>query len=548
MQRASEQVSGGASTSKADRGRVHPSGGWRLGGAAAASAAVATSAYLFANVALPIATCWFPNKWRSAILQVLATPGAIFLALLQLIVFGYWRCLVSRTHGRANQKQAAAAAARGGGAREGHGAAGGLAISLLAKPQPLLVEISAFFVLLFLVAKVGCGGAATDLEVASLSAAHWTLWVVVRMQFGSAPPLFPAIEGRTRFFRVKSRLGVAAADTLRTAVMAAANLVALKLFLATSALVFGAGASLGVGFGSVFHLRPLVHPTVLCTCWLMHVALHATEVVATERFRYCRVVHSGGQAAVLGMDELMRALEGSARAIDRELAFLDACLLAEKSKYWRNALFTYSKGDYWYNLTRVIHQDLTFLECHLIEASREGTGAKDGANSGNGGGSQQQRAFLNAKNIHSIAETIRDNQFVFTWSVRLMAALTKACAREDPLGVSQRHSRKPSLQDLLVTSVSLYALLTSLEVQLAQASGKQAARPLQLAVHAVTGVNALGGDMETIYTNVWAMRDSLKLCLYATVRALGKKNVETIAERESAQHAHILGQILAHNL
>jgi len=129
-----------------------------------------------------------------------------------------------------------------------------------------------------------------------------------------------------------------------------------------------------------------------------------------------------------------------------------------------------------------------------------------------------------------------------------MAALTKACAKEDPLGVSQRHSRKPSLQDLLVTSVSLYVHLTSLEVQLAQASGKQTARPLREAVNAVVGVNALGGDMESIYTNVWAMRDSLKLCLYATVRALGKKNVEGIAERESAQHAHILNQILAHNL
>ena len=36
-----------------------------------------------------------------------------------------------------------------------------------------------------------------------------------------------------------------------------------------------------------------------------HVALHATEVVATERFRYCRVVHSGGQAAVLGQLEVL---------------------------------------------------------------------------------------------------------------------------------------------------------------------------------------------------------------------------------------------------
>ena len=185
---------------------------------------------------------------------------------------------------------------------------------------------------------------------------------------------------------------------------------------------------------------------------------------------------------------------------------------------------------------------------------------------------------------------MRDNQVIFTWSVRTITALAKACTKEDPLGVSQRHSKKPSLQDILVSMVSLYLLFTSIEVQLAQASGKQSAMvsSVRKIVHRILGVNALDGDMETIYTNIWAMTDTLKLAIYAIVKAftcdlfalqmenivdtLTKASENTSAMRDDpfceklplfyplwleegrfghgtpSQHAYILNQVVLHNL
>ena len=570
--------SGDASTS----GSVIPSGWWRYGGAAAAAATITGSACSMTGLAFPLAlqVSLLPATWRKALLDVVATPNIVSVVLIQVAVFVYWRCLVARE-----------------GGETGAGAAKRARLHL--KPQPLILEMSSLFALLFLVFKAAIGRQASDLDVASVSSSVWFLWIALRSQFGKSPPLFPAIEGRTRFFRVKSRLGFALKDTLRTVVLAAVASVGLKILSALVTFFFKVEAG-ATATGSLLNFKPLVHPTTLYLCWLIYSSFHATEVVATERFRYCRTVNNGGnKMAVLGMDSLIRFMTKTqgkglvTYAIDRELAFLDACLQAEKSKYWRNALFTYNKGDYWYQLTGIIHEELTKLEQKLIQASMERPDPKKSkkpvTRSRLARDANQQRAFLTARNIHSIASSVRDSQLVFTWSVRTVAALARACAKEDLLGVSQRHSKRPSLQDVLVTSVSLYLLFTSLEVQLAQASGKQSGMvpDFHKMVHRILGVNVLDGDMETIYTNVWAMNDSLKLSIYSIVKAftcdlfsLQMENIlDTLSKASEnaslkydpfceklplfyplwmdesqlghgtpSQHAHVLNQILLNNL
>jgi hypothetical protein len=536
-----------------------------------------------------------PRTWRLALDDIWKAPHILVcLFLLQLVVLVYWRCLVSRDCKAAKR----------------------------ASYYEMQAEHAALFVVLFLVQKVGIGGHASDLDIAGITATQWYIWVVLRSQLGQSPPLFPAIEGRSRFFRVKARLGVALTDTMRTVVLSAAAATLAKIVFSAASLVFRTRMTSSDPLSSsgvvAWSLKPLIHPTTLYLSWLIHSAIHATEVVATERFRFCRTVENkGDKVAVLGMDNLIQAMKQQAslgggggnfhpamfnmkrkesKAIDKELAYLDACLLSEKSSYWRGALFTYNKGDYWYQLIQLIHEELKSLEKKLIEASTATQGGKSSKSrkqhtrSMTSKDLSQQRAFLTRKNVHLIAESVRDSQVVFTWSLRTITALTKACAREDPLGVSQRHSKKPSLQDVLVSAVSLYLLFTSLEMQLAQASGKQSAMisTFHKVVHRILGVNALDGDMETTYTNIWAMTDTLKLAIYSIVKAftrdlfslqmenivetLSKASENTSTMRDDpfaeklplfyplwlnegtfghgtpSQHAHVLNQCILHNL
>ena len=586
-----------SSASKVGTNSIQPSGWWRYSGAAAVTASVTTAAYFTTSVGLPLAArlILLPKTWRVALQDVLMPPHAfVSIVLLQLVVFVYWRCLMVR-----DLKET----------KKG---------SFFSQVPEVGLEISALFVVLLFVQKLGIGTYASDLDIAGITLAQWYLWIVLRSQLGQSSPLFPAIEGRTRFFRVKSRLGVALTDTLRTVVLSTLVVTIAKILLSISSLL---GMPSLVSFGvKSLSIKPLIRPTTLFLSWLIHSAFHATEVVATERFRFCRMVIDSeasaqssksakavgsGQrlVAVLGMDNLIASMGQTSsnrrkgKAIDKELAFLDACLLAEKSCYWRSALFTYNKGGYWYLLTQLIYQELTSLEQKLVDASKEGVMMKRKAQRKPQTRSmstrdiqQQQRAFLTAKNIQPIAESVRDNQVIFTWSVRTITALAKACTKEDPLGVSQRHSKKPSLQDILVSMVSLYLLFTSIEVQLAQASGKQSAMvsSVRKIVHRILGVNALDGDMETIYTNIWAMTDTLKLAIYAIVKAftcdlfalqmenivdtLAKASENTSAMRDDpfceklplfyplwleegrfghgtpSQHAYILNQVVLHNL
>lgn len=539
---------------------IEAMGWWRFAGAAAATLSIALSTAAL-RIALRICLLPLPG-WRACLEDLFSVSVLTMIPSLLLLVLIYWSFLGAR--GRSKNAASVHAAAL----------LGCLLLPLRASTE----EGDA----------AGC-----------TACAFFLIWVVLRSQFGHAPPQFPAIEGRTRYFRMKGRLMVALMDTLRTTILASFALITTRALVWLASALLGSQYLESGGLAGLIDLKPLIRPTMLQGCWLIHCALHVTEVVATERFRYCRA--SDGREVVLGMDVLIDRMGSGqgkrkrGKAIEKELAFLDACLLAEKSKHWRRALFTYNKGEYWYGLTSVIYNELTMLERELIEASAKDTrakskGTKPVTRSSLAKEMSQQRAFLTSKNAESIAASIRDKQVVFTWSVRTIMALAKACTKEDPLGVSQRHSKKPSLQDIMVTTVSLYMLFTSLEVQLAQVSGKQSGMvsAFNKAAHRVLGVNALDGDMETIYTNVWAMTDALKLALYAIVKAftsdLYSLQMENIAntllrasENSSAlrddpfteklplfyplwldesqfghgtpsQHAHILNQILLHNL
>ena len=574
---------------------IQPSGWWRYSGAAAVTASISASAYCTTNILVPLLSklLLLPKVWRLALNDILSAPHVLVsLFLLQLVVLVYWRCLVTRDCKAAKR----------------------------ATYYEMQAEFAALFVVLFLVQKLGIGSYASDLDIAGITAAQWYIWVVLRSQLGQSPPLFPAIEGRSRFFRVKARLGIALTDTMRTVAMSSAAATLSKIVFSAALLVFRTRLTSSERDSNstsapvvLWSLKPLIHPTTLYLSWLIHSAIHATEVVATERFRFCRTVESkGDKVGVLGMDTLIQAMKQETKgvsigskqakrkdkkALDKELAYLDACLLAEKSTYWRGALFTYNKGDYWYHLIQLIHEELKSLERKLIEASTvsqeqkgESKARKPNTRSMTSRDIHQQRAFLTRKNVHLIAESVRDSQVVFTWSLRTITALSKACAREDPLGVSQRHSKKPSLQDILVSTVSLYLLFTSLEMQLAQASGKQSAMisTFHKIVHRILGVNALDGDMETTYTNIWAMTDTLKLAIYSIVKAftrdlftlqmenivetLSKASENTSTMRDDpfseklplfyplwlsegmfghgtpSQHAHVLNQCILHNL
>lgn len=491
---------------------ISPLGWWRFAGAAAA-AAMLLAGYSGARLALRLCLFFLPG-WRLALVDdVLSVQVFKLLPGLQALVLVYWACLGAR--GREGPKHAAGA------------------------------EAAAFLACATLALRLAIRE--SDEVVGAIAVAFFVLWVAVRNQFGRSPPPFPAIEGRTRFFRVKARLSVALVDTLRTAALSAAAVTVLRVALCASSALFGSGTGvLASGFASLFDLKPLVRPATLQTCWLIHCALHATEVVATERFRFCRA-GEGADVAVIGMDSLLKSMgsrdpKRGGKSMDKELAFLDACLLAEKSSNWRRALFTSAKGEHWYALTRAVHVELELLRGALVDASSRGAAAepKTGRPVTRAAlareKTQQHRAFLTSRNIRSIAASVRDNQATFTWGTRAVTALAKACGKEDPLGVSQRHSKKPSLLDILVTMVSLHMLFASLEAQLAQASGKQSGRVPQgsRVMARVLGVNALGGETEATFTNVYAMADTLKLALYSLVKAftadLYSLQMESIAE------------------
>ena len=501
---------------------VRPSGYWRFGGASASTAALTVCATVASRVILPLGShlCLFfvpgSDGWRACVedLTSLACPTWPSLLLTQLVVFVYWRCLVSRRTPSLS------------GRKSGNG--GTLAEASRAETS------AAFFVAVYLALRMA--GVASELEVAGTATAIWALWIALRMQFGRSPPLFPAIEGRRRFFRIKARIGIALADTLRTALLSAILTTLLRIVLGLSSVLFRFPPE-PITLWDLFDLRGLIRPRMLQTCWLIHCAAHCAEVVATERFRYCKCLEprGGREVTVSGMDALLGSMgewgggRTKDRALDMELAFLDACLLAEKSPQWRRALFTYNKGEYWYSLMRLVHSELAGLERTLIKLSTEELVKAEGVKKPRTRSAlasreiSHQRAFLTSRNLRSVATGIRDAQAVFSWSARVVTALAKACTKEDPLGVSQRHSKKPSLQEILVTCVSLFLFFTSLEVQLAQASGKQTGLVtiIQKIARQIlcTSATIREGETESLYSNVWAMRDGLKLALYSIVKA-----------------------------
>ena len=377
--------------------------GWmRYGIAASTFAAITATAWVTLAWVLPAAArALLPGAWRRCLQDLLPAPSLAACLLMQVALLTYWCCLVARRAPRGAKNAAVGLP---------------LPLALLSSPPPW--EISAHLAVVLALFKLACIHSASDAHATSAAIAHWILWIGARAQFGRSTPPFPPVEGRSRFFRVKAALGFALADALRTAGIAAV------LCAGTSALVGLARSVLpatlaGAGDSPATPIFGATHPTAFVASWLTHVAAHVAEIVATERFHFVRILPGsrgvasaygaggGGEGPLVGMTALLEAMrppKGAPPALSRELAFLDACLLSEKSRPWRQALFTEEKGGHWHALMAALHGALDALQRALADAI---DGRKE------------------ADAIARVACALRTHQHVCSWALRTLHALAR---------------------------------------------------------------------------------------------------------------------------